>query len=496
MGVFMANSSPLTAGSTLEKRYRIVRELGYGGFGRTYLAEDLNRYNEYCVLKEFAPQVQSSYEVQKAEELFKREAGVLYKLQHPQIPRFRELLRLNVGGREALFLAQDYVDGETYADVLISRQQRGQRFSEAEVTQLLLQILPVLQYIHSLGVVHRDISPENLIQRRSDNLPVLIDFGAVKQAATTVISQSTGRQIMTLLGKEGFAPQEQIQQGQAFPCTDLYTLAVTILVLLTGKDPKALYDTSKMAWRWRQEVSVNPTLGNVLDKMLAHRPRDRYQSAKEVLQILESANLNLSPSPVAHPAPTPAVHSQLWSAATHTISRMQTVNFINRHHRRKTNVVSPNPGAVNGVSPLDPDLWANLQAALFSMVLVVLVGMGAWGLVTAWNFVTAGISGVTRWQPPKISIPVSLPPISLPTQSDNPLDEAEIAQHEEIVKRSQSLGISEGALYSKVDGLFYRKYPELKGRSLTSKPQDAKYRQRWRDIASDYLDRVEKGEGI
>ena len=129
-------------------------------------------------------------------------------------------------------------------------------------------------------------------------------------------------------------------------------------------------------------------------------------------------------------------------------------------------------------------------------MLVLLVGMGAWGLVTAWNFVTAGISGVTRWQPPKISLPVSLPPISLPTQSDSPLDEAELSQHEEIVKRSQSLGISEGALYSKVDGLFYRKYPELKGRSLTSKPQDAKYRQRWRDIASDYLDRVERGEGI
>ena len=491
----MLKSSPLTAGSTLEKRYRIVRELGYGGFGRTYLAEDLNRYNEYCVLKEFAPQVQEIREVRKAEELFKREAGVLYKMQHSQIPRFRELMRMNVGNREALFLVQEYVEGQTYTDLLQSHPR--QRFSEVEVVQLLRQILPVLEYIHSLGVVHRDVSPENLIQRSGDKLPVLIDFGAVKQAATTIISQSTGRPMMTLLGKEGFAPQEQIQHGQAFPSSDLYSLGVTVLVLLTGKDPKALYDSSKAAWHWRKHVNVSAGLGNLLDKMLAYRPRDRYQSAADVLQALNSANLNLS-APASAPAPTPAVSPKLWSVATHAVSQMQTVNFVGRLQRNLSRVVS-GPTTTKMRSPNSPqslinnDLLANLQAAFQSMLLVLLLGMGAWGLVKVWTFVTTGVSGISRWQPPTISLPVSLPPISLPSPS---LGQDEISQLNQIVKRRQALGIPEVEFNSKVDALFYRKYPQLKRRSLTSKPEDANYRQRWRETAKALLDRLENGERI
>jgi serine/threonine-protein kinase len=282
----MPIDAPLPVGSVLENRYCVVRELGQGGFGRTYLAEDTNRYSEHCVLKEFLPQVQGSKELQKAEELFMREAGVLYQLQHPQIPRFRELIRVNLGGTESLFLVQDYVEGQTYCDLL----KAGKPFDEAQVIQLLRQILPVLDYIHSLGVVHRDISPDNLIQRSSDKLPVLIDFGGVKQVAVNAASQFTGQMPATRLGKEGYAPEEQIRQGNAFPCSDLYALAVTVLVLLTGKDPQKLFDSFQATWRWRQEARVSPMLAIILDKMLAYYPGDRYQSAREVLQALPSGN--------------------------------------------------------------------------------------------------------------------------------------------------------------------------------------------------------------
>ncbi|MCL6436100.1 MAG: protein kinase, partial [Leptolyngbyaceae cyanobacterium HOT.MB2.61] len=155
-------------GKTLSSRYRVLRELGQGGFGRTYLAEDINRFHEPCVLKEFAPQVQGSRDLQKAEELFEREAGILYQLQHPQIPRFRELFRAEFQGRGRLFLVQDYVEGPTYQAILRSRQSQGFCFSETEVTQLLFQLLPVLTYIHERGVIHRDISPDNLIWRSAD----------------------------------------------------------------------------------------------------------------------------------------------------------------------------------------------------------------------------------------------------------------------------------------------------------------------------------------
>lgn len=176
--------------------------------------------------------------------MFQREAKVLHQLQHPQIPRFREIFRVNLAGKEYLFLVQDYVEGETYSGLLNHRIQQGLRFTEAEIRQLLQQILPVLDYIHSLGVIHRDISPDNLILRSVDKLPVLIDFGGVKQVVAVVASQYYQPGVVasppaaTLLGKVGFAPPEQMQTGNVSPHSDLYALAVTAVVLLTGKQPR------------------------------------------------------------------------------------------------------------------------------------------------------------------------------------------------------------------------------------------------------------------
>src|SRR4028119_2448301 len=264
-------SQGIQPGQMLGSRYRIIRRLGQGGFGRTYLAEDFHRFNEPCVLKEFAPQVHGTYALQKAAELFEREAGVLYKLQHPQIPKFRELFRVSISDRGYLFLVQDYVPGQTYRFLLDARKRQGLRFIEAEINQLLIQILPVLEYIHSLGVLHRDISPDNLILRSSDGMPVLIDFGGVKQVAATVESlfaEANGTPApATRIGKLGYAPVEQMQMGIVSPHSDLYALAATVLVLLTGKEPHQLLDSQTLHWNWRAECSVSPNLSLVLDKM-------------------------------------------------------------------------------------------------------------------------------------------------------------------------------------------------------------------------------------
>lgn len=263
----------IPGGQVLSDRYVVIRQLGQGGFGRTYLAEDINRFREVCVLKEFCPQVQTSYVIQKAEELFQREASVLYKLEHPQIPRFRELFRSHFNDKEHLFLVQDYVEGQTYRALLEMKKQQGLLFTEAEVRQLLQQILPVLDYIHSMGVIHRDISPDNLILRNAQilphqglvgEMPVLIDFGGVKQVAAAVASQYSQTGVATpftpptLLGKIGYAPPEQMQIGLVEPHSDLYALAATVLVLLTGKQPQELIDNDTLAWQWQREVSVTP----------------------------------------------------------------------------------------------------------------------------------------------------------------------------------------------------------------------------------------------
>jgi serine/threonine-protein kinase len=286
---------PLAIGQTLDKRYRIVSHLGQGGFGRTYLAEALHRFNELCVLKEFAPQVQGATELQKAKELFEREAGALHKLRHPQLPGFWELFQADMGGGVGcLFLVQDYIEGQTYFDLFKS----GKRLRQAEVTQFLCQMLPLLSYIHSQGVIHRDISPDNIILRNSDHLPVLIDFGGVKQVAVTAVSKFTNLgAVETRLGKKGYAPAEQLRQGQVFVNSDLYSLAVTALVLVTGKEPSALYDSYQGNWRWGHDISVTPQLEAVLKKMLAHKPGDRFAYAADVLQALQSQiPLTLPPS--------------------------------------------------------------------------------------------------------------------------------------------------------------------------------------------------------
>ena len=137
---------PLPDGTVIQNRYRIERVLGQGGFGRTYLAIDTNRFNEFCVLKEFAPQDQSATNLRKAEDLFTREAGVLYQLRHAQIPRFREMFRVHYLDRELLFLAQDYIEGTTYEALMDARL--GQGFSEAEILQLLHQIFACVD-LHS-----------------------------------------------------------------------------------------------------------------------------------------------------------------------------------------------------------------------------------------------------------------------------------------------------------------------------------------------------------
>lgn len=282
------NVITLLPGVQLRDRYIIQRLLGQGGFGSTYLAEDTGRFNERVALKELTPTLRGTEAVTKAEELFQREAATLYRLQHPQIPRFWEFFRQG----KRLFLVQDFIDGQTYQSLLNQRLQQGQRFSEAEILQLLRQLLPVLSYLHRQGIIHRDISPDNIICRAQDRLPVLIDLGGVKQVAIDVASQIAGSHnpsgnVGTRLGKVGYAPDEQMRLGIVAPHSDLYALAVTALVLMTGKKPQQLLDPYTMNWIWNRELTLSPFLTGVLNRMLAKDPLQRFQSADEIIQVLE-----------------------------------------------------------------------------------------------------------------------------------------------------------------------------------------------------------------
>ncbi|MEG4841044.1 serine/threonine-protein kinase [Microcoleus sp. B9-D4] len=318
----------LSAGTLIKNRYLIDRILGQGGFGRTYLALDQQQKHN-CVLKEFAPSNTKPEELRKARELFEREAKILSDLKHRHIPEFLEWFEDN--GR--LFIVQEFVNGKTYWNLLL----QGQIFSEKEIIQWLRDLLDVLIYIHGKGIIHRDISPDNIMLPNGKQQPVLIDFGVVKYAKTQLRTTGNSHQ-PTQVGKGAYAPSEQLRGGECYPNSDLYALAVTAIVLLTGKEPNALmnYDSE---WEWRSHVNVNDQLAAVLDKMLKEKPSDRYQSAREVLNALDNSQTQrktiMSSSKTEVSAAPGLPPTQLSTESQNPVNPYQPVNY---HGNQQTQI--------------------------------------------------------------------------------------------------------------------------------------------------------------
>ncbi|MEG4285095.1 serine/threonine-protein kinase [Microcoleus sp. A006_D1] len=403
---------PIAIGTLLQNRYRLVNILGQGGFGRTYLVEDLGRFQERCALKELIPMQSGPYVLEKSKELFQREAAILYQIAHPQIPQFRAIFEEN----QRLFLVQDYVEGMTYRELLLDRTNKGSTFSEAEVLVFIRQMLPVLAHIHARGIIHRDISPENIIRRENDKLPVLIDFGVVKELATKVQSPE-GTAHATTVGKIGYAPMEQLQSGRATASSDLYALAVTAIVLLTGKEPQELLDQTTLHWNWQQRVQVSAGLALVLNRMLNRSPGDRYQSVSEVAQALDGQTNPQSNQQTVPPASV-VVPSNASLIATVAVGRPPEPEPMVPLSAGPQN--QPDPL----IEPAGGSFWDNPMAAIGLLTgLVILTGFGSWALVG--SFLNKPTPKPTPTAPPVINPTPRLTPVPnpdpLPTPTPEPL---------------------------------------------------------------------------
>lgn len=476
-------------------RYRIVREIGRGGFGHTYLAEDTNRFNETCVIKEFAPELEHQESLHKAKELFSREAEVLYRLQHPQIPKFREWFMDEK--LHSLFLAQDYVIGPTYFALLQQRKAQGLGFSEEEVLKFLRESLPILDYIHEQGVIHRDISPDNLICRQDDQRPILIDFGGVKQVTITMGSWKSpldnGKQNVTLIGKPAYAPEEQIRLGQVNPSSDIYALGVTALSLLMGKEPQEFFDSYQHRFNWRGAVNIQPHFAMVLDKMTAPRAGDRYRSAEQVL-----ADLPYSPDPsTAEPPKTPQTilvspaNSGLKTPLVHPDARPDPVYPSHPNGSSPSSpqspAHSPNPTVVaTPQAPPKPGVIQGLQRAVISgvmgllkaaLILAGLLGLGALG----WWIVQSRLSNIAD---PSGSNP--------PGENESPsaqITPAERERRQLILERVANLNIPDSYFNRVTNEAYYLKFPNQQGRLLNgNSPEDEIFRAQWYDVAQQILD--------
>jgi formylglycine-generating enzyme required for sulfatase activity len=265
----------------LKDRYRAQKLLGQGGFGKTFKAVDEDRPGQpLCVIKQFAYSNSDPKTQQMALNLFYEEAKHLQSLgSHPQIPEL--LAYFDVDGQP--YLVQQYTDGQDLERELATEGA----FNQQKILELLESLLPVLDFLHNQPkpVIHRDIKPANIIRRRADGALILVDFGAAKQATQTMLAK-TG----TMIGSPEFAAPEQTRGKPTF-ASDIYSLGVTCIHLLTNVPPFDLFDIGEDNWVWRDYLVNNPVddlLGKVLDGSIVNALARRYQSANEVLSVISS----------------------------------------------------------------------------------------------------------------------------------------------------------------------------------------------------------------
>ncbi|OUL31709.1 serine/threonine protein kinase [Nostoc sp. T09] len=274
----------------LRNRFRVIRVLSdEGGFGRTYLSQDVDKLHERCVVKQLAPKFQGTWSQKKAMELFAEEAKRLQQLgEHPQIPTLLAYFEQD----HCLYLVQQFINGEN----LLTELQQRKTYKDREIQAILLDLLPILKFIHDRGVIHRDLKPENIIRRHSDGRLCLIDFGSSKQLTARVQNK-----IGTSIGSHGYSPIEQIRDGKAYPASDLFGLGTTCFHLLTGISPFQLWTEHGYSWvtNWRQYLRrpLDADLDRIVDKLLQKDIRYRYQSVDEVIKDLSQKQpLRLLPS--------------------------------------------------------------------------------------------------------------------------------------------------------------------------------------------------------
>uniref|UniRef100_UPI000BBC59FA protein kinase domain-containing protein n=2 Tax=Calothrix sp. NIES-2100 TaxID=1954172 RepID=UPI000BBC59FA len=302
----------------LNDRYQVIRTLGAGGFGETFLAEDSYMPSKRrCVVKQLRPIHSNPQIYQLVQERFQREAAILETLggATDQIPTLYAYFETG----EQFYLVQEWVEGDT----LTAKVQQQGLFSEIAVQELLLNLLPVLEYVHGKYIVHRDIKPDNIIVRHRDGKPVLIDFGAVRESMGTVVNSQGNPTSSIVIGTPGFMPSEQAA-GRPVYSSDLYSLGMTVIYLLTGRQPQQIEtDPQTAEIIWRQYAShLSPMMADIIERAIAYHPRDRYPTARAMLDALQSIaspiaptqaqvnsappppTISLSPGAIAQPAKT------------------------------------------------------------------------------------------------------------------------------------------------------------------------------------------------
>ncbi|BDI18305.1 hypothetical protein ANSO36C_41070 [Nostoc cf. commune SO-36] len=363
----------------LNNRYQVIQVIGAGGFGETFLAEDIHMPSRRrCVIKQLKPITNNDPQnYQLIQQRFEREAATLEFLGESsnQIPKLYAYFSEN----GQFYLVQEWIHGQTLTKIV---EAKGFE-SEVAVRQILLSLLSVLDYVHSKGIIHRDIKPDNIILRSVDSEPVLIDFGAVKETIRSVVNSPGYPTRSLVIGTPGYMPSEQAV-GRPVYATDIYSLGLTAIYLLTGKHPQELLTdlkTGEILWQ-DHAPHVSSQLAAILNQAIKPHAGDRYSTASKMLYALQSAS-NIPPELAAN---TPTV---IFSPTTSTRQTQPLYSPQNNSALAKlTEGIAPSSSSRNWQKP----------AVIVSSLLIG-------GLLS-----TVAISNITRQQKPETTIATSPTP--------------------------------------------------------------------------------------
>ncbi|PSB21234.1 hypothetical protein C7B65_04710 [Phormidesmis priestleyi ULC007] len=429
--------SPIPLDTLLHNRYRIIEALRQGDYGWAYVAEDLKRSHERCVLEEFIPL--KTDDLDALRERFQQEVSLLAELHHPQIPRFRVMIVHPAFADEPdrrLFGVRDYVDGYTYRALLNQRLAQGYVFSETEVLNLLLKVLPVLSDLHAHEIIHQNLNLDSIVLRSSDQLPVLIQFGLVRDVALTLQLTSHSK-----VGNWGYAPLEQRLSDRVARDSDFYALAAIAVVLLTGREPEELYDDKTQRWSWQEWAIVSPQFAQVLERMLSPNPARRYSTPGKVAQALRRL----------------AVKDQ----EKHSNSKIQTSKS------KKSKVTQTSASELP-----EPRILQDLSFLILVSVFFGLTGIASWRILSLLKPEPSGTTAAQNFSP-----------------SENNEDEQKT--QESLRDDRKRLGISFNVFTDLVDELFYAQHPQLQNRSLDTDPKANQFRAEWNALAKTVLKKLE-----
>jgi phosphate transport system substrate-binding protein len=360
-------------GTTLRNRFKILQELGHGGFSQTYLAEDGHHHKRpVCVVKRFKPQTTSPQALAKAYELFEREADILDKLGvHDQIPRLIAYFEEPLGATQEFFLIQEFVEGHD----LTHEIREGEPLPETQVVLLLKDLLTIVEFVHHHQTIHRDIKPSNVIRRKRDQKLVLIDFGAVKEIKTCFSGATT-------IGTRGYMPHEQFT-GNPQLCSDIHAIGMVAIQALTGTSPvNFAKNPITNEWLWGDRTCFNPELVTILNQMVRWDFRERYQTVAEVLSALEP----LIARQIVPPSPSPANPSSSTNSAVSVITLPPQIPTGMVAAPSSTSSARISQGVTGAIALLSPILSLRQQLGeRFKMPYAV--GLIAIGLIAgAWAY--------------------------------------------------------------------------------------------------------------